>query len=58
MKFDKLYSLDLTEEEWKEIICLVWLEHNYNLADKIHNKLTQKYQDINLGDIIYKGECD
>ena len=55
---DKTYSLNLSEEEWKEIICLVWLEHNYNLADKIQNMLIEKYKDINLNDIIYKGECD
>ena len=55
---DNLYSLDLSEEEWKEIICLVWLEHNFKLADKIQNKLLEKYQDINLDSIIYKGECE
>lgn len=58
MNLDKLYSLDLTKDEWREIICLVWLEHDFNLADRIQNMLLEKYQDINLDDIIYKGECD
>lgn len=56
MRASKLYSLNLTEEEWKEIICLVWLEHNFDLADKIQNRLLEKYKDINLDNIIHKGE--
>lgn len=52
---NKLYSLDLTEEEWKEIVCLVWLEHDFDLADKIQNKLIEKYKDIDFSSIGYTG---
>lgn len=52
---DKIYSLSLTEEEWKEIICLVWLEHDFSLADKIQNKLIEKYKDIDFSSIGYTG---
>ena len=37
------YSLTLTEDEWNEIICLVWLEHDFKLSDKIYNELLKKY---------------
>lgn len=53
---NKLYSLDFSEEEWKEIVCLVWLEHDFNLADKIQNKLIEKYKDIDFSSISYTGE--
>lgn len=42
------YSLSLTEDKWQEIINLVWLEHNFKLAEKLKNKLKNKYPEIHL----------
>ena len=42
------YSLSLTEDEWQEIINLVWLEHDFELAEKVKKKLKNKYPEINL----------
>lgn len=48
-KNKKKYSLSLTEDEWNEIITLVWLEHDFKFADKLKKKLLNKYpNEINL----------
>lgn len=43
---DNKYSLSLTKEQWGEIICLVWLEHDFNLADKLKEKLKNEYPEV------------
>lgn len=42
------YSIDLTNKEWNIIICLVWLEHDFELADKIRDKLIKKYPNFKV----------
>lgn len=43
---EQTYSLDLTEDEWNVIICLVWLEHDFELSNKIRRELLKKYPDF------------
>ena len=41
------YSLSLTKEQWNEICCLIWLEHDFKLSDKIKKELKEKYPEVN-----------
>ncbi len=56
MRLDKLYSLDLTKEEWNKIINLVLLEYNFSLAEKLQKDLLIKYPDFDFG--MDWEECD
>lgn len=43
------YSLSLTEDEWVLITCTLWLDHQFEFAEKIEKKLKNKYPEIYLG---------
>lgn len=47
-KYECKYSLSLTENEWQQIIALMWLEHNFKFAEKLKRKLKDKYPEIIL----------
>ena len=44
----KKYSLSLSEDEWKLIINTLWLDHSFQLAENIENKLKKKHPKIHL----------
>ena len=44
---EKMYSVSLTEREWVLITNTLWLDHNFELAEKIENIIEmEKYRVI------------